>query len=37
MGDDKPRKKWRKSSVQNLVKHLSGGYYARLDAGGKER
>ena len=32
-----PDKTWTKTSVQNLVKHRSGGYYARLFLGGKER
>ncbi len=30
-------KTWLKTNVGNLVKHRSGGYYARLYVGGKER
>lgn len=30
-------KTWLKTNVENLVKHRSGGYYARLCAAGKER
>ena len=30
-------KTWGKANVGNLVKHRSGGYYARLHVGGKER
>ena len=30
-------KTWEKTKVQGLVKHRSGGYYARLFTGGKER
>ena len=30
-------KTWSKTNVENLVKHRSGGYYARLSVGGKER
>ena len=37
MKDGKLGKTWSKTSVQNLVKHRSGGYYARLFLGGKER
>ena len=37
MGDEKPRKTWLKTSVQNLVRHWRGGFYARLYIGGKER
>lgn len=37
MSECKPEKTWSKTSVQNLVKHRSGGYYARLFLGGKER
>ena len=37
MGERKPKKTWSKTSVQNLVKHWRGGYYARLYIAGKER
>ena len=30
-------KTWRETDVGNLVKHRSGGYYARLCVAGKER
>ena len=30
-------KTWSKTNVGNLAKHRSGGYYARLHIGGKER
>lgn len=29
-------KRWNKTPVQNLVRHESGGYYARLQSGGKD-
>src|SRR5207302_7823307 len=32
----KPTKTWEKTRLQNLVRHKSGGYYARAFAGGKE-
>jgi hypothetical protein len=37
MGEQNPKKTWLKTSVQNLVRHWRGGYYARLYIGGKER
>ena len=37
MSERKTVKTWGKTSVQNLVKHRSGGYYSRLFVGGKER
>lgn len=37
MSERKTAKTWAKTSVQNLVKHHGGGYYARLFIGGKER
>ena len=37
MSERKAVKTWNKTSVQNLVKHRSGTYYARLYIGGKER
>ena len=37
MGERKSIKTWSKTSVQNLVRHWRGGYYARLYVGGKER
>jgi integrase len=32
----KPTKTWERTRLQNLVRHKSGGYYARAFAGGKE-
>ena len=32
----KPTKTWEKTRLKNLVRHKSGGYYARAFAGGKE-
>ena len=32
----KPTKTWKKTRLQNLVRHKSGRYYARAFAGGKE-
>src|SRR5436190_22362516 len=32
----KPTKPWKKTRLQNLVRHKSGRYYARAFAGGKE-
>jgi integrase len=32
----KPTKTWERTRLQNLVRHRSGGYYARAFAGGKE-
>ena len=37
MSAQKVAKNWRKTNVENLVKHRSGGYYARLYVAGKER
>ena len=37
MSAPKATKTWSKTSVQSLVKHRSGGYYARLFVVGKER
>ena len=37
MGAQKIVKTWRETDVENLVKHRSGGYYARFCAAGKER
>jgi integrase len=37
MSEQKTHHSWVKTSVQNLVKHWRGGYYARLYVGGKER
>ncbi len=37
MSTCKTVKTWSKTNVGNLVKHRSGGYYARLFIGGKER
>lgn len=37
MSERKTVKTWTKTNIGNLVKHRSGGYYARLFAGGKER
>jgi hypothetical protein len=33
---EKTSKTWQKTPVQFLVRHKSGGYYARVFAGGKE-
>jgi integrase len=32
----KPTKTWERTRLQNLIRHKSGGYYARAFAGGKE-
>jgi hypothetical protein len=34
--EDKSTKTWERTRLQNLVRHTSGGYYARAFAGGKE-
>jgi hypothetical protein len=34
--EDKSTKTWERTRLQNLVRHKSGGYYARAFAGGKE-
>ena len=36
MKQRKPTKTWERTRLQNLVRHRSGGYYARAFAGGKE-
>src|SRR4051812_2744951 len=36
MKQPKPVKTWQKTRVQNLLRHKSGGYYARAFEGGKE-
>ena len=36
MPTGKTVKAWKKTKVQNLVRHRSGGYYARMFENGKE-
>ena len=36
MNERKGAKTWEKTRLQNLLRHKSGGYYARAFAGGKE-
>ena len=36
MKQRKPTKTWERTRLQNLIRHKSGGYYARAFAGGKE-
>ncbi len=36
MKQGKPTKTWERTRLQNLIRHKSGGYYARAFAGGKE-